>query len=139
MKSFTFSQRQLNIVIALCERFFRSENPKDASPSQLNIAAKIDVWLAELSPNLQSLIKMDLWAINWFPILFVRRFRNFLQLTPQEQDCYLCKLEECRFLTLRTMFLALKTIFYLNFWDEEIPLREVGHDFASLLENRGRV
>lgn len=125
-----FTAAEYSIWAAVANRILAEEQPSGApSPSQIDVAAKADAFLAPLPQNDRKDLKqlLALFDNALFSALQGGPPRPFTQMSPQDQDAHLRRWQTSRLALQRTGFQAMKRLSCALYFSDPRTFASVGY------------
>src|SRR3954469_8830170 len=125
-----FTPAEYSIWAAVADRILTEEQPSGApSPSQIDVAAKADAFLAPLPQNDRKDLKqlLALFDNALFSALQGGPPRPFTQMEPADQDAHLRRWQNSRLALQRTGFQAMKRLSCALYFSDPRTFAAVGY------------
>ena len=125
-----FTPAEYSIWAAVADRILAEEQPSEApSPSQIDVAAKADAFLAPLPQNDRKDLKqlLALFDNALFSALQGGPPRPFTQMSPADQDAHLRRWQSSRLALQRTGYQAMKRLCCALYFSDPKTYASVGY------------
>jgi len=114
------------IFQCLGETFIPSGGPFELGGGRADIAGRFEFFVSSFGRK-PFFTKIFLHLFNFLPVILLFRPKRFVSLSKEEKEKFLNNLRESRFLTLRGIYILIRSLVFLTFYSLKEVCESIGY------------